>query len=154
MTWVFLNLAPAPGFFSLQLPHHLLPFSFLAYWLQSILLVGIALIPDIFVKWWRQIVSPYDWQILRVPSMSLPLFLTHVARKDIILIRSIQSKSISIRTLPLSPSLTRLDWIPLRASMRFMVKMRRSLRSLAKVTPFWPCSEYRDVVVSCSSQPS
>lgn len=49
MVYVFSNLATHMGFW------------FLVVWA-----VGVAVLPDIVIKWFRQSLDPADWQILRV----------------------------------------------------------------------------------------
>jgi len=48
MVYVFLNLAPHWG-----------------YWFMVMFGVGVAVLPDIVIKWFRQSLDPADWQILR-----------------------------------------------------------------------------------------
>lgn len=49
MVYVFVNIAPHWGF-----------------WFVVIFGVGVSILPDIVIKWFRQSVDPADWQILRV----------------------------------------------------------------------------------------
>ena len=41
------------------------------FWLMVMLVVGISILPDIAIKWFRQSLDPADWQILRV-RLSFP----------------------------------------------------------------------------------